>query len=198
MNNLVLFDFDGTITNKDSLKKFLIYYYGGFKVLIGLLALSPVLILYVLKIISNNKAKQILLQWFFNREPLDVFNNKCRIFARHFIPKILRHEALEQIQYHKNNKETIVVVTASAENWVKPWCDEMNLLCIGTKLEVKDNKLTGLYLGKNCYGPEKENRIKKQFNLSTFDKIIAYGDSSGDREMFALADQYYFKNFPIT
>ncbi|HRJ30899.1 MAG TPA: HAD family hydrolase [Cyclobacteriaceae bacterium] len=198
MNNLILFDFDGTITTRDSLKKFLIFYHGWFKVSAGLLALSPFLILYVLKIISNNTAKQILLQWFFNHEPVDIFNQKCKTFALQCIPKMLRPAAVEQINYHKNNQETIVVVTASAENWVKPWCEEMNLLCIGTNLEVKANKLTGKYLGKNCYGPEKVNRIKEQFNLSAFDKIIAYGDSRGDREMFALANPYYYKTFPLT
>jgi phosphatidylglycerophosphatase C len=198
MNNLVLFDFDGTITTKDSLKKFLIFYHGSFKVVIGLLVLSPVFFLYGLKIISNSKAKQILLQWFFNHEPLEVFNQNCRTFARQYIPKLLRHIAVEQIKYHKNKHETIVVVTASAENWVKPWCDEMNLHCIGTKLEVKENKLTGKYHGENCYGPEKSNRIRDQFDLSKFDKIIAYGDSRGDREMFAMANQYYYKIFPLT
>jgi len=198
VNNLILFDFDGTITTGDSLRKFLIYYHGWIKVLIGLLVLSPVLILYTVKLVSNNKAKQILLQWFFKHEPLDVFNKKCKAFARQCIPKMLRPEAVEQINYHKNNQETIVVVTASAENWVKPWCDEMNLLCIGTKLDVFENKLTGKYLGENCYGPEKANRIKEQFNLSAFDKIIAYGDSRGDREMFALASQSYYKTFSLT
>jgi len=198
VNNLILFDFDGTITTQDSLKKFLIFYHGWPKVIIGLLVLSPVLFLYVFKIISNNKAKQILLQWFFNREPLDIFNQKCRTFARQCIPEILRHEAVEQINHHKNNHDTIVVVTASAENWVKPWCEEMNLHCIGTKLEVAENKLTGKYQGENCYGPEKANRIRGQFDLSTFGKIIAYGDSRGDREMFALANQYYYKTFPLT
>lgn len=197
MNNLILFDFDGTITTKDSLKKFLIFYHGWFKLIIGLLAISPVLILYVLKILSNNSAKQILLQWFFKHEPLDVFNQKCKTFALQHIPQILRKEAIEQLHQHKNNHETIVVVTASAENWVKPWCDEMNLHCIGTKLEVAENKLTGNYQGENCYGPEKVNRIKAQFDLSNFEKIVAYGDSRGDREMFALATQYYYKTFPL-
>jgi HAD superfamily phosphoserine phosphatase-like hydrolase len=139
-----------------------------------------------------------LLQWFFHREPLDLFNQKCRNFAHHYIPIILCPKAIKQIEHHKHNQETIVIVTASAENWVKPWCDAMNLHCLGTRLEVIENRLTGKYLGENCYGSEKVNRIKDQFDLSTFDKVIAYGDSSGDREMFAIADLYYFRRFPIT
>jgi HAD superfamily phosphoserine phosphatase-like hydrolase len=89
----------------------------------------------------------------------------------------------------------VAVVSASAENWVKPWCDKHNLICIGTKLQVKDNQLTGKILGKNCHGPEKVCRIKENFNLSQFDEIIAYGDTAGDKEMLDMADLKHYKPF---
>lgn len=64
---------------------------------------------------------------------------------------------------------------------------------IATKLEQKDGKLTGKFNGNNCYGTEKVLRIKEKYNLKEFEKIYAYGDSKGDREMLALAHEGYFK-----
>lgn len=198
MNHLVLFDFDGTITKRDSLKDFLIFYHGWAKVLLGLIVLSPILTLFIARIISNHSAKQILLRYFFGMEPLAVFNAKCHDFAIQHIPKIIRAEAFKAINQHLSNQETVVVVSASPENWVKPWCDIMGLLCIATRLEVKNNKVTGNYSGNNCYGQEKVRRIKERFNLSDFESIIAYGDSRGDQEMLELADYKNYKPFHST
>jgi len=198
VNTLILFDFDGTITRKDSLIEFIIFYHGWAKFFLGLFILSPILILYAIKILSNHSAKQKLLQYFFNKESRDTFNKKSTHFALKHIPTLLRNDALQQLKIHLSRNETIAVVSASAENWIKPWCDQMGLRCIATRLEIKNNQLTGKFLGNNCYGVEKVNRIKQEFDLSSFTKIIAYGDSRGDREMFALADHYYYKSFPLT
>ena len=81
------------------------------------------------------------------------------------------------------------------ECWVKPWCDKNNIDLISTRLEVKDNKLTGKFATKNCYGREKVNRVKEAYDLSQYNHIYAYGDSRGDRELLALADESFYKPF---
>lgn len=196
MNRLVLFDFDGTITTQDSLRKFLLYYHSLPKVIVGLIILSPVLIGYFLRIISNNIAKEILIQWFFKNEPLERFHAKCNQFARKEIPKIQRKEPIQLIKEHKVMGDTVVVVTASPENWVGPWCSQLNIQCIGTRLGVRNNELTGKFEGENCYGPEKARRIMAQYNLKNFSEVIAYGDSRGDKEMFEISTTHYYKHFP--
>ena len=197
MNRLVLFDFDGTLTTEDSLKKFLLFYHGFTKVFIGLVILSPILIGYLLKIVSNNVAKEILMQWFFRNEPFEKFTAKCHQFALREIQKILRTEASILINQYKSNGDIVVVVTASPENWVGPWCSQQNIQCIGTRLSLRNNRLTGEFDDENCYGPEKARRIKALFNLKDFSEIIAYGDSRGDKEMFELSTKHYYRNFPV-
>ncbi|MBX2963583.1 MAG: HAD-IB family hydrolase [Cyclobacteriaceae bacterium] len=196
MNKLILFDFDGTITHKDSLWEFLVFYRGWPKTIINLIFLSPVLTLYAIGIVSNNTAKEILLKRFFKNESLDLFNQKCKVFATSQLNRIVRDTAKKQIELHRSQGATIVVVSASAENWVKPWCEQLNMDCIATRLEVKEGRLTGHYLGKNCYGPEKVLRIKSKYDLNSFDEIIAYGDSRGDKEMLALAHTSHYRSFP--
>jgi HAD superfamily phosphoserine phosphatase-like hydrolase len=88
-----------------------------------------------------------------------------------------------------------VVVSASVECWLGPWCDKNGLDLIGTQLEIKDNRVTGKLLSKNCYGKEKVNRIRERYDLNSFDFIYAYGDSRGDDEMLELAQEKYYKPF---
>jgi HAD superfamily hydrolase (TIGR01490 family) len=192
---LVLFDFDGTITTKDTLKEFMIFYQGKLRYAAGLAVLSPLIGLYVSKIIPNWKAKQYFLKWFLKGDDALVFNAKCKAFATQHIDHLIRPKALEAIKDYQKKGATIAVVTASAENWVKPWCDRYGLICLGTQLEVVDNRITGMISGKNCYGSEKVCRIKDRFILDNYEEVIAYGDTSGDKEMLAMAHQKFYKPF---
>ena len=59
---IAFFDFDGTITTKDSLLEFIRFYHGDIKTILGILILSPILVLYKMKIIPNYKAKELKIQ----------------------------------------------------------------------------------------------------------------------------------------
>jgi phosphatidylglycerophosphatase C len=191
---LVLFDFDGTITTKDTFIEFIRFYHGSLRFMAGFALLSPVLVAYKLKLLANWKAKEKVLTWFFKNEPLDTFTLKCDEFTVSVLPNLIRPKALEAI--HEMEKDyDIVVVSASAENWVSPWCRANNLHIIGTTLEVVDGRLTGKIKGKNCFGIEKVNRIKEKYDLVSYTEILAYGDSSGDKEMFELAHKHFYKPF---
>jgi phosphatidylglycerophosphatase C len=192
---LVLFDFDGTITTHDTLLEFIKYYHGTAKFALGFMLHAPWIGLMFLKLIPNWKTKQKVLQWFFSGESVDVFNQKSEAFCKHVVPRLLRPKAILEIEKHRNEGSTVAVVSASAENWIRPWCEVYGLNCIATQLEVVDNKITGKIKGVNCYGPEKEKRILACYSLDDFDEVIAYGDSKGDLEMFALAKQQFYKPF---
>jgi HAD superfamily hydrolase (TIGR01490 family) len=192
-STLVLFDFDGTITTRDTLIEFVRFYRGSKQYWLGMAMLAPVLALYALKILPNWKAKQYFLTHFFKGEPIRDFNSAGTRFSKEILPGLIRPGALEAIHEYKRRNATLAVVTASAENWVKPWCDQNGLLCLGTRLEEKNGGLTGNIKGRNCYGDEKACRIREHFDLAQFDTIIAYGDTSGDKEMLALAHKQYYK-----
>lgn len=192
---LVLFDFDGTITTKDTLIEFAHFYRGRNNYLLRMLRLAPLLALYALKIIPNWKAKQFFLKRFFKGEKMDDFNRKCIHFSTVVLPSLIRREAQSAIEKYRGEQATIAVVSASAENWVRPWCEQNDIICLGTRLEVKDGIITGKIEGRNCYGDEKVCRIQERFNLSDFNQVIAYGDSRGDKEMLALARERHYKPF---
>ena len=192
---LVLFDFDGTITTDDSLIKFIRFVVGDVKTAWVMLLLSPMLITYKLKLIPNYKAKQWMFSYFFKGMDEQQFLKVAEEYSLKHIDTILRPKAIERIAWHKKLGHTVVVVSASIECWVKPWCDKNSLDLIATKIEIKDGILTGKFLTKNCYGIEKANRAKEAYNLSDYDYIYAYGDTRGDKELLALADESFYKPF---
>ena len=192
---IVFFDFDGTITTDDSLLKFIRFVVGDRRFLLGLVVLSPMLVLYKLKLISNSKAKQYMLSWFFKGMSKEAFLKVANEYSLVHIDKILRPKAIEKINWHKNQGHKVVVVSASIECWLRPWCEKNGLELIATKLEIKDDIVTGKLLSKNCYGVEKVNRIKEIYNLKDFEYIYSYGDSSGDKQMLELAHEKFYKPF---
>jgi len=195
MSNIALFDFDGTITTDDSLIKFIRFAVGDTKTLFGMILLSPMLILYKLKLITNYKAKEIMLSYFFKGINEKEFKKVAKEYSLNHIDKIVRPKAMKKIKWHKSQGHKVVIVSASIECWLKPWCDKNSLELIATQLEIKDNLMTGKLLTKNCYGIEKVNRVKKIYNLDDYDYIYAYGDSRGDRELLALANEGFYKPF---
>ncbi len=194
-SSIAFFDFDGTITSKDTLAEILKFQKGKLAYYFGLLILSPVIIAYKLKLIKNDTAKQILMIYFFKGTSIEKFNLMCEKFTVEVLPHLFRESALQEIRRHLQNDTKVVIVSSSPENWIMPWCAQYNLECIATKLEVKDGKITGKILGENCYGNEKVKSILRQYNLSFFSKIYAYGDSRGDLPMLSLSTDSYYKPF---
>ena len=192
---IAFFDFDGTVTTKDSFIETIKFHKGKQAFYIGFTLLMPMLVLYKLKLIPNWKAKELVLQYFFKNTPIAIFEAAAANFATTEIPKMLRPKAIEKLIWHKDNGHRIVIVSASATHWLRAWTEALNLELIGTELEIKEANITGRLASANCYGKEKANRIKALIDLSEYDTIYAYGDSRGDREMLALATHPHYRYF---
>ena len=193
--SIALFDFDGTLTRKDSLLEFIKFYKGSYKTYSGILFLSPFLVAMKAGLLSTQQGKEKLLTYFFKGENIETFNAKCEQFTQKIIPTIIRKDGLLELKSRLAQKQEVCIVTASAENWVVPYFSKMGVKVIGTKLQVQQNKLTGKLSGKNCKAAEKVRRIKEEYELSNFENISAYGDSSGDKEMLSIATKIYYRHF---
>lgn len=192
---IAFFDFDGTITNKDTMLEILKFHKGWWGMYWGLFSISPWLIAMKLGIISNSRAKERLLTRFFKNMPVEEFQRTCDQFSEQVLPRLLRPGALVQIQKYQQLKTPVVIVTASAENWVKKWCCANGIVCIATRLDTSDGRITGKISGENCHGMEKVRRIKEYYDLREYQTIYAYGDTNGDKPMLALATIAYYKPF---
>lgn len=192
---IAFFDFDGTITTKDTLLEFIKFTRGRLRFYLGFLLYSPYLIAYKLKLIPNQLAKEKILRFFFNGMPEDDFKKACARFSELILPALIRPGALSEIGRLKKDGYIVVVVSASPENWICAWAASHNTELIASQLQVVDGKITGKILGKNCHGAEKVRRITEKYNVSDYDPVYAYGDTNGDLPMLQLAQNSFYKPF---
>jgi phosphatidylglycerophosphatase C len=193
--SLALFDFDGTITHKDTLFEIIKFQKGRVSFYLGMLWLSPVFLLYFLRLTNNAEAKEQVIRFFFRGSSIVDFQGKCDLFIEKKLPGLLRKEALQKIKFHLASGHRVIVVSASAENWIQGWCKTMNIECIATALMQEGGYLTGKFASPNCQGIEKVNRIRAALTIKDYKPIYAYGDTKGDKPMLELADYPFFRTF---
>ncbi len=192
---IAFFDFDGTITTRDTLLEFIKFSKGHTGFYLGFLKNILSLLGMKMKILSNQAVKEKMLAHFFKGMPADVFQKNCVAFHQTMLPSLIRPGAVAEIKKLQQQGIVVVVVSASPENWIAGWTTAMGIDLIASRLEVQDGMITGKIIGKNCHGLEKVARIKEKYALTGYGHIYAYGDTSGDLPMLELATDKFFKPF---
>ena len=123
----------------------------------------------------------------------EKFNALAQDFYQQKVKKFLRKSALDEIMQHLKNNVDVSVVSASPEDWIKPFTDEYGINLIATKLEIKNGFYTGNIVN-SCRGAEKVNMIKEIYDIKIYSDIYAYGDSKGDKEMLAISNHPHFRS----
>jgi HAD superfamily hydrolase (TIGR01490 family) len=190
------FDFDGTLTTKDTLLEFIRFACGGKRLFWGLVLFSPLLVLMKLKLYPNWKAKQQFFSYFFKGMEIDHFDALCQRFATE-CADLMRPNGKAVIKKALAEGASVIIVSASIDNWVRPFFadygDKVVVAC--TRIDVRHDHVTGKFLTKNCYGREKVKRIDRAFPHRSTYELIAFGDSMGDKQMMDYADKSYYKPF---
>jgi HAD superfamily phosphoserine phosphatase-like hydrolase len=189
---IVVFDFDGTLTTKDSFVEFIRFTKGTKVFVLGFLRYAPLLLLMKLRLYPNYKAKQKVFSYFFKGMELEEFNRHGELFAMQN-SGIMRDKGLHVLKQAIRAEAETVIISASVYNWVEPCVYAKTYLC--TEVEVKDGRLTGRFLTKNCYGQEKVNRLLEKYPRRDEYYLTVYGDSRGDKELLAFADEAHYKPF---
>ncbi len=194
---VAIFDFDGTLTRRDTLLPFLRRLVGRWQFWWGLILISPLLAGYALKLIPNWQAKNELLTHFLAGLTSEKLHQVSQDFALKEISKLLRSEAVQCLRWHQQQGHQTILISASLEAYLVPWAKTMGIQqVIGTQLEVENGYLTGRILGKNCYGAEKVRRLKELRGDLSLYHIYSYGDSRGDKELLQMANYSYYRTFP--
>jgi len=193
-NVLVLFDFDGTLTKTDSFLYFLYYMKGSRAICKCLFVNFMVLLKYLFGSIPNWMAKEKIFKYFFAGEDYGDFSKKSADFAGRVLPLLIVEKGRQSLAWHLGHGHSIVIVSASFAEYLRPWGRSIGIDVLATEIEVDSNgKITGKFKMPNCYGAEKVRRIKEKYLLSNFHDIYGYGDSKGDLEMLNLANHSVYR-----
>lgn len=194
---VALFDFDGTITTRDSLLPFLWELYGFWGVLKIGATTSSQLFSFLLGKTSRQQAKEAILTAAFQGLTPEQLTPKAKNYAETSLKKLVRPVALERIRWHQERGDRCVIVSASVSLYLSFWAKEYHfsdLLC--SELEIDSTGcFTGKLVGKNCWGPEKLRRVQSLLGECKKYELYVYGDSRGDRELLEIADYPYFNKW---
>ncbi|BEV06378.1 MULTISPECIES: HAD family hydrolase [Chryseobacterium] len=194
MKKLYCFDFDGTLTYKDTMFMYL-KFYDPTRFRLQFLKHVPLFVLLKLKLADTEKVKKSFIGSILKGQTQEKIEKKSRQFFEHYYPKIVRENALDFIQNMDRNNTQSLLVTASLDIWTKPFAEAFKMQLISTKAEFRNGVFTGNFVGKNCNGNEKLVRIQQEISNHKYDKIIAFGDTSGDKPMLKWANEGHYQFF---
>lgn len=193
------FDFDGTITYRDTLLPFLWFVTTPWAFCFQLLQCVPTFIGYVMGIVSRQTTKEQVLTQFLAGEQLATIRKKAEAFSLERLNRHVRPEALRRLQWHKNQGHRTVLISANLDVYLQPWgkvsgFDDV----ISSELqEDEKGRFTGRLKGKNCWGEQKTARLEKLLGPKKDYELYAYGDSLGDKQLLSIADHAFFRKMPI-
>lgn len=190
--DLALFDFDHTITYVDTYSRFLRASARPGRRKRGELALAPWLLGYRMGLVSAPVVRARATRVAFCDRMESEVRAQGERYARMDLPGMVRPDMLERIRWHQSCGHNIVVVSGSLDVYLRPWCDAMGLGLICNELESVSGKLTGRY--HPCdRATDKAAQIRARYDLAYYANVHAYGDSSEDQPMLALAQHRWFR-----
>jgi len=197
------FDFDGTLTRRDTLLPFLARGLGWPRLLLALLKCSPWLAAYAARLLRNDVAKARLLRaTLVGVSTTQAQDWTTRWLAQDF-PGQLRPWTLARLAEHRQAGHCCVMVSASPDIYLARVAQQLGfdaLIC--TEMEVQRDRLTGRMRTPNCHGEQKVLRLKswltERFGAESARAVTlyAYGDTAGDLPLLRLAQHACYRGKP--
>lgn len=188
---LAIFDLDGTLTGRNSFLSFMFSTHSFISIAGNTLILSPRLLLFLLGLYDNQKIKEQVLKVFYGSWKKETMLEAGNRFCEEKLPSLMRNDVYSRMKWHRDNGHEVVVLSASCSAWIARWCENEQIALIASELSYEDGCITGKLEGKNCQGEEKKKRLAAAYDLSSFEKIYAYGNSQSDRHYMDLAHEQY-------
>lgn len=199
---IAAFDFDGTLTQRDTFMPFLARGMGWPRFGLALMLCSPWLAAFALRLIPNHVVKQkLMLATLKNRTTADTDDWTNRWLAKEFSGQ-LQSWTMARLAEHQQAGHCCVLVSASPDIYLKRVSQHLGfdaLLC--TEMAVVDRRLTGLMKTPNCHGEQKVLRLKawmaERFGAAADGVVLyAYGDTAGDKPMLRMAAHAFYRAVP--
>ena len=184
------FDVDGTLTTGDCVTPFLRRAAG--RRLWTTLLRHPLALAAAAARRDRDRLKELACSALRGSESTEI-EHLGEVFAREVGAGRLRDDTVARLRRHRELGHTVILASASLDPYLVPLGRSLGVdAVVCTVLERgRDGRLTGRLVGANCRGAEKARRVRGwllEHDLADAE-LWAYGDSSGDDELLALADR---------
>ncbi len=191
--DLALFDFDGTLTDRETMPDFMHAAVRPGRLWLGKVLLLPLIVGYKARLVPGVVVRAAICFAGFWRVPVAELEAHGEGFARLFLPGTLRPEAMARLAWHQARGDTVLVVSGGLDVYLRPWCQAQGVALLCSSLAHEGGVLTGRYRGGQCVRGEKARRVREAYPLANFGRIHAYGDTPEDRELLALAHEPWYR-----
>ena len=194
------FDFDGTITDRDTLVPFLVLAFGRARVAATFGALAFTGLGYLVRRVSIDEFKRRVLRRLVAGVPASRLRALGPAHARAIAPW-LRPAVLARIAWHREQGHRLVLVSSTLDLYLADVAAPLgfdDVLC--SRLETRVDaagieRFSGELEGADCTGAEKPRRLAALLGGLEAVELHAYGDSHGDRDLLAAADHAHYRPF---
>lgn len=192
MTVVAAFDFDATLTDRDTVVPFLRRLAGDTGLAVGLAREARNVVPAVARR-DRDRLRVIATRQVFAGRRIAEVDAAAAPYGAHIHDTWLRADTTGRLAWHLEQGHRVVIVSASYEQYVRVVAARLGAEAVlATRLEVDAGTCTGRLAGDNCRGPEKVIRLRSWLAAEGLERdevtLWAYGDSSGDRELLAEAD----------
>ncbi len=183
---VVVFDFDGTLTSDDTFISFSRYALGDWRCAIGALRALPWLIGWKIGVVSSSKAKEKL----FSKLYKGMSKAELMEISRKFMPRY-KQESLDLLKIHQEKGDRVYIISASLDLWLNEIAKELGvrLICTNTTADNAGH-LDGTFSSSNCHGEEKVKRLKEEENGDYYLTVYGNEPDGGDAGLYDVADKF--------
>lgn len=195
------FDFDETLTKRDTVVPFLRRFTSTRRFAVSLLPHTLRLLPMVARR-DRDRLRALATDLVFAGRSFAEVDAEAAEYGVTIAENGLRVDIAGRLQWHLEQDHRVVIVSASYEPYVQVVGSVLgDVSVLATRFEVVDGRCTGRLHGANCRGPEKVARLDAwlgEQGLALADVTLhAYGDSTGDRELLAAADHPHWVKQPL-
>ncbi|WP_257388171.1 HAD-IB family phosphatase [Tahibacter caeni] len=192
-SDLALFDFDGTLTERETFPLFVRAVTPRLRATACSFALLPLIAGCRLGWIGGTVTRAGIVRVALRGLPAEAVAAAGERFAEAVEPTLLRPQAWARLQRHRDRGDAVAIVPGALDAYLAPWCRAQGLTLFCSSLEQRDGRSTGRYRGAQSVGAEKARCVRAHYDFGRFADVHAYGDTPEDRELMALAAHRHYR-----
>ncbi len=192
---LSVFDFDGTLTRHDSFVPFLRFAFGHRQFNRRILGLALPSLRYLVRRVDRDQLKAQLIRTFLKGVEAAWVQQQAEAFCLQAWQRLMRPTGLQSVAEELRSGALVTLCSASPALVLQPFATRLGVRLIGTELEVVDGVLTGHIAGHNCRCENKVLRLENVYGPLSQYRLRAWGDTRGDRELLAAAQDAHWRHF---